>query len=119
LDFKIGLITEKSFMTQHESLIVAAKEIGVTLETGDYSGNKSLLAGKINELIQNDFHKLISLLYRLDISEEKLKHLLIEKPETNAGDLIADLIIERQIQKAKSREKYKQPGDNISDEEKW
>jgi hypothetical protein len=49
----------------------------------------------INELINLDFDYLIYLLYRIDISETKLKKLLSEQPLTNAGLLIADLMIAR------------------------
>ena len=40
------------------------------------------------------FSKLISILYRVDVSEPKLKSLLKENPNINAGLLIADLMIE-------------------------
>lgn len=49
----------------------------------------------INQLINFDFDYLIYLLYRIDISETKLKKLLSEQPLTNAGLLIADLMIAR------------------------
>ena len=58
----------------------------------------------LNELIQKDFQKLIRLLYRIDISEAKLKQLLQQPPEEDASKIIAQLIIERQLQKIKSRQ---------------
>jgi hypothetical protein len=78
---------------------------------------KLLLAERINYLINNNFQELIRLLYRIDIDEHRLKYML-EEPEVNAGTLIADLIIERQMQKIASRKKYK-TNDNESNEEKW
>lgn len=80
---------------------------------------KEKLANTINELLQNDFEKLVSILYRMDINEPKLKSLLKENPEADAGLIIADMMIERQEQKIKSRSQFKQRDDNISDEEKW
>jgi hypothetical protein len=62
------------------------------------------LASKINDLVQRDFNTLILLLYRIDVSESKLKETLEKNPGHNAGSLIADLIIERQLQKIKARE---------------
>src|SRR5262245_66275759 len=73
----------------------------------------------VNDLINHDFEKLVQLLYRLDIDEMKLKKALNEHGEKKAGDLIADLIIERQLQKIKSRQQFNNPDDSISDEEKW
>lgn len=77
------------------------------------------LSGHINQLIQNDFGKLVSLLYRIDVNEIKLKQLLKENPGTDAGLVIADLIIERQLQKIKSRRQLRQRDNNIDEKEKW
>lgn len=76
------------------------------------------LTAHINKLITNDFAGLINLLYRLDISEAKLKKLLAEHPEEDAGKIIAALIIERQQQKINTRQQFRQD-QNISEEEKW
>lgn len=76
------------------------------------------LALYINELIKNDFEKLVTLLYRIDVSEQKLKHFLIGNPSEDAGKIIADLIIERQLQKIKSRQETSRDN-TISEEEKW
>ncbi|MBS1916395.1 MAG: hypothetical protein JST87_08950 [Bacteroidetes bacterium] len=79
---------------------------------------KEQLAGYVNDLISNDFEKLVSLLYRVDVSEKKLKKMLNENKNTDAGKIIAELIIERQAQKIKTRNEYKKR-DDVSDEEKW
>ena len=73
----------------------------------------------INQLIQTDFQKLIMLLYRIDVSEVKLTQLLKVQPQEDAGKIIADLVIERQLQKIKTREQFKQQDNNFSEEEKW
>ena len=77
------------------------------------------LASYINQLIQNSFQKLISLLYRIDVSETKLKQLLQQHPGEDAGKIIAGMIIERQLEKINSRRQFKQPDDNFTEEEKW
>ena len=79
---------------------------------------KEKLTSRINLLIQSDFQKLVSILYRVDVSEVKLKHLLKENPDEDAGKIIAELIIERQLQKIISRQQYRED-ENISDDEKW
>lgn len=78
-----------------------------------------LLAEKINYLIVNDFNKLIQILYRADISEQKLKGMLAENKSEDAGKLIAELFIERQMQKIRSRREHRRNQENISEEERW
>lgn len=80
---------------------------------------KQLISERVNYLIQHDFAQLTQLLYRIDINETKLKKLLSEAEEKDAADIIAELIIERQIQKLESRKLYKERNDDISEEEKW
>ena len=79
---------------------------------------KQNLAAYINELINYDFEKLIHLLYRIDVSEQKLKSFLANK-QANAGDIIAGLIIERQLQKIKTRQQFKESNNDFTEEEKW
>jgi hypothetical protein len=49
----------------------------------------------INDCIQHDFNKLVQLLYRIDVSEEKLKYILQLNPNEDAAKLIAAVILER------------------------
>ena len=79
---------------------------------------KEKLSAYINDLINHDFEKLIHILYRLDVSEKKLKSTLASS-SSNAGMLIAEMMIERQVQKIKTREQFRQSNTNIDDEEKW
>lgn len=77
------------------------------------------LAAHINQLIINDFEELIYILYRIDVSEHKLKGLLRENNTKDAGDTIATLIIERQIQKIRSRLEHGRQQNDISEDESW
>lgn len=105
-------------MNTDEIVNEVSKTLGLIKTGKDHSFTKQQLADKINELINSDFQKLVSILYRMDVSEPKLKLLLKENPNVDAGIIIADLMIERQLQKAESRKKFKRD-ENISDEEKW
>ncbi len=106
---------------QNELLVQQVnKELALMLpEKITYEELRRQLSSHLNELIKNDFEKLVSLLYRIDISEAKIKSLLKEQQQSNAGDIIADLIIERQLQKIKSRELFSKRNDNFNEEEKW
>jgi hypothetical protein len=76
-------------------------------EAATINALETVLADRINTMITADFKRLISLLYRIDVSETKLKQLLRENPGANAGPLIARLILERQWQKIETRRKYR------------
>ena len=101
-------------MKDGKALEEISKELGII-----HPVDKQILANKINELINNDFQKLVSILYRMDVSEMKLKQLLKENAGTDAGLIIADLMIERQEEKVKFRQQFNKRDENISDDEKW
>ena len=73
----------------------------------------------INELINADFEKLVQLLYRIDVNEAKLKALLQANPQEDAAKMIASLIIERQLQKLKSRKQTNTNQVEETDAEPW
>ena len=76
------------------------------------------LAAYVNEMILHDFTGLMNLLYRLDVSEDKIRKLLDEMQQEDAGKIIAAVIIERQLQKIKTKQQFKQKGD-IPEEDRW
>ena len=76
------------------------------------------LSGFVNQLIDQDLQRLVQLLYRLDVSEEKLKKVLADHPAGNAGTMIAQLILERLEQSRITRQQFKS-GIDIPEDEKW
>ncbi|MDB5222566.1 MAG: hypothetical protein JWN83_1233 [Chitinophagaceae bacterium] len=60
----------------------------------------------INELIQTDFKKLVAILYKIDVDEHKLRSILRENSGKDAADIIAVLIIEREMQKIQTRKQF-------------
>jgi hypothetical protein len=72
----------------------------------------------INQLLVEDFPNLVQLLYRVDISENKLKLLLQENKDTDAAEIITDLLIKRQEEKQRMKEEFRK-NDKIEDDEKW
>lgn len=75
-------------------------------ETATIEMLETALADRINAMIHDDFNRLIQLLYRIDVNEERLKKLLRENSSTDAGLLIARLILERQWQKILTRRRF-------------
>lgn len=76
------------------------------------------LSNEINQLIVHDFTALVQILYRLDVSEAKLKMVLSENPKEDAGRLIAALIIERQKKREEVRKQFPTQ-ENIPEEDRW
>ena len=106
-----------SDLLEIEKLI--ADELGVAISnSASLDDLKSVLAEKFNDLINTDFNHLVYLLYRIDINEEKLKQALKQNEGKDTAVLLADLTIERQLQKIRSREDYRKD-ESISDDEKW
>ena len=94
------------------------ENFSLELKEEDYGRLKEILAVKVNQLITNDFTQLIRLLYKIDVNELKLKRFLKENSAIDAADIIATLIIERQLQKIHSRKQFREDN-NFNSEEKW
>lgn len=79
---------------------------------------KEQLKEAVSHLLLYDFDRLVYVLYRVDVSEKKLKTLLQQYPQADAADIIADMLIERQLEKVKTREQFKRDRD-IPEEDRW
>ena len=62
------------------------------------------LTNEIAQLIDRDFNKLLNMLYRIDVNEQKAKKAFADAYPARE---IAILIIEREKQKVETRAKYK------------
>ena len=76
------------------------------------------LVNVVEQLLQKNFPRLIHILYRLDVNEAKLKAELKGNQSNRTAELIADMIIERQMQKQEMRQRFG-GNEHISDDEKW
>ena len=90
-DFNIEHVSESFYKNDNE----AYKEL------------KKLLAQRIDELINGDLQQLKNILYRIDVDESNAMIALSEKPPEQASSVLAELIIERQLQKVITRMKHK------------
>jgi hypothetical protein len=69
---------------------------------------KKYLTEKMRDLLDNNYNLLINTLYRIDISEAKLSELFSSSNKEAIPEKLADLIIERQVQKINFRKKYRE-----------
>ncbi len=67
-----------------------------------YDAFEEALSFYFNEILQADFNAFVQLLYRLDVSESKLKTALQHTSEPT-GKVVAQLVIQRMEQKLKYR----------------
>ncbi|HEY5391795.1 MAG TPA: hypothetical protein VIJ57_06750 [Hanamia sp.] len=80
---------------------------------------KKRLLDLINELIQKDFNALLQLLYRIDVDEKKIRLYLNQNKNLDSAELLTDMVIERQLQKIKSRHKFQTKNKMDDNDEKW
>lgn len=67
---------------------------------------KEVLTQEIDYLISHNMERLLWILYRVDVDEARLQQLIAKNPPSEAAGLIANLIIERQLEKAETRARY-------------
>jgi hypothetical protein len=90
-----------------ESLEIDESLLPATVSEGEkFKAFRDLLKRRIEELAEKDMEKLMWILYRIDVNEKKLHRVLNEAPPEDFSSIIADLIIERQMQKIESRKKF-------------
>jgi arginine/lysine/ornithine decarboxylase len=75
--------------------------------TKAYQLLKSRLTGAINYLLDNNLSQLLNALYRMDANEVKVKHIIATCEPGKIAEALAELVIEREVQKVMIREKYK------------
>src|SRR5947207_852422 len=64
---------------------------------------KRMLAKRIGEMIDHEFHNFVNTLYRMDIDEARVKQALAKQPFSEALEEVADMLIQRQIRKIITR----------------
>lgn len=92
-------------MSDSSSLI---KIISKDFEVADGLSENQLREVMVNAfayLVENDFSKLVQILYRADVDQDKLKQLL-ETSDASSAEVIADAYIARQRAKIETWKKY-------------
>jgi hypothetical protein len=99
-------------------LTAALQKLGTDLSVDEKAAVKYELSAYLNYLLVNDFPGLVQILYRVDVSEQKLKTVLLDNKEADAGDLLSELIMQRQNEKTAMRQSFP-PAEDLSGEESW
>jgi hypothetical protein len=69
---------------------------------------RKYLTEKMKDMLDMNYNLLINTLYRIDISEKKVSELFSSKNKEKIPEKLADLIIERQIEKINFRKLYRE-----------
>jgi hypothetical protein len=75
--------------------------------TPTYENVLEVLTSSVMYLLLNDMEKLLNILYRIDVNEPKVKAAFAQNNPKLIAPTIAQLILDRELQKAESRRKYK------------
>lgn len=108
-----------SVSDQSELVSLLQKDTGLSvLPSLGMEKIREALIHHINELIRSDFDQLVTLLYRIDVDEKKIRYLLKQEQGSDSAPIIADLILERQLRKIETRKQFPKKED-IPDPDKW
>ena len=99
---EVTRFVEKDFLISDNNSLIPSTDIASLEEFKKY------LTEKLKFLLDNKFDMLVNVLYKIDISEKKLSQLFSGKNRDSIPATLADLIIERQLQKVKLRKMYKE-----------
>lgn len=97
---QLASLINKDLGDQEEGMLIP-------VSSPDRNMIRDKLAMLIEHLIQGDFEKLCQAMYRLDVSESKFHQIMTEKPTGEIPSSLADLVIERELQKVRTRIMYK------------
>ncbi len=102
-------MTENSWMQNTITEIIQLGELETQdtfLQVNSINQLKEKLTDIIAFLIDRNFEKLLWILYRIDVDEERAKALLSKHLPEDAPGILADLIIQRQLKKEEFRKQF-------------
>jgi hypothetical protein len=106
-------------MTPDDAIVQSAAEriaIAFDVDTALAAGGTTLeqlrqfLVERIIHLLNTNPERLMSILYRVDVNEQRVNEIFRTHLPPDMPEAIADLMIERQLAKAESRAKYRAQG---------
>jgi hypothetical protein len=102
-----------------ETVSQLAEDASLQLQPGiTYQQLEDLLTKKLEAMISHDFQQFVLLLYKIDVSEFRIREVLAADLSPDVYRKIAALLIERQQEKIISRKTYTRPPAD-DEEEKW
>ena len=97
----LGDLITKDLQLEEEEVLISAED------KPDLNLMHKKLSHLIAYLFEHDMHRLLNAMYRLDVNEAKFHEAMQSDSKEDAAFRIADLIIEREMQKVKTRLHYR------------
>lgn len=100
---------EPDYADTHEALVQDWSIVPVAPGQGGDGREALLLAlkNRVLYLIQHDFNRLMTAMYILDVAEARFKAAMAVPGLDNSAAALAEVILEREIEKAATRRKYR------------
>ena len=92
---ELHLVLQKDFLTE------------ASPAPADLEAVKSYLTKVISYLLDKDMNRLLNIFYRIDLREDKVRTILTQAPVETIAAQLAELVIEREMEKVRTRLKYK------------
>ena len=73
----------------------------------------SQLREHLIHLLDRDYHRLVLLLYQIDVSEKQIRDTELKYPDVPKSDLLTELIILRELKKVLIRNYFKENPDKL------
>lgn len=89
-----------------KEILIRDLEVGVSQDAFDQETFLAAIEQRVAELMDSDPSLLMSYLYRLDVAEEKIK--IIMASEKSISQELAKLILDRQIERVRTKTTIKQ-----------
>ena len=86
-------------------LKIISKDFEISEDISESQLRNSLIK-TFEYLVEDDFQKLLQVLYKADVDQYKLKELLENTDGKSSAEIIADAYIERQMKKVETWKKY-------------
>jgi hypothetical protein len=93
--------------TESEAAIIISRNFSLPVINTDIEDLHKALSNVICHMLIHDYQKLLNLLYRIDVEEKKFQEAFQEGSSELVSGKISRLIIERELEKAIYREKYR------------
>jgi hypothetical protein len=94
-------------LSQNNQILPYGDPLPKDYETLSRADLKAHLTKYIAELLEHNFEKLCSLIYRHDVDEDKFHHAIQTGTIEGQADRVAELVIERELQKVETRKAYR------------
>jgi len=99
---EIVKFVEKDFLISDNNPLIPSTDLASLEEYKKY------LTENLKFLLDEKFDTLVNILYRIDISEKKLSQLFSGNNRDSIPASLADMIIDRQLEKLRLRKLYKE-----------